>query len=213
MDTRQSNMLLYRLTLLDLGVMSTLLTNKTSNMNLLFWRHKRNKKAIIADSCKQKLPARYHEHFEPIEIPKGKQPTFTTTATVVPHPAAGDDGFLMSMLIAEQTNSVVDGTIFGGNIFGAIIGEEIAESHHHMVDLGGGDTGGGGAQGTWDTPNQAPVYDPTPDYSAPDPTSDYSPSYDNSSSSDSSSYSSSDSSYSSSDSGSSFDSGSSGSDF
>lgn len=153
--------------------------------NLLFWRHKRNKKAIISDKDKAKLPPRYHDHFEPVHGGHGQYSQLPTrpTATVIQHEAAGDDGFLMSMLIAEETDSVVDGTLFGGNLFGAIIGEEISESHYHEVspDYDGGNTGGGGSTGTWDTPSQdtTPSYDPTP-------------SYDNSSSSDSS-YSTSDS--------------------
>lgn len=84
---------------------------------------------------------------------------------------APDDGFLQSMAIGYMTDSTVAGTIGGGNLAGAIIGDMLNDSeshnHNHGFDgFDGGSTQGAGATGSWGDDTKAP--EQTTEQSNPD---------------------------------------------
>src|SRR6185503_4891880 len=84
--------------------------------------------------------------------------TAYTAPAVTRH--ADDDGFITSMLIAEATDSPMLGTLAGGIVAGAIVGEMMAESSHHDSFTGsGGESAGGGASSSWaDTSSSSSDY-------------------------------------------------------
>jgi hypothetical protein len=67
-----------------------------------------------------------------------------------------NDGFLESMLIAYLTDSTMMGTVFGGNITGALIGDMLNDSDN-KVEFGGGEFGGAGAGGSWEVNENSTV--------------------------------------------------------
>lgn len=69
-----------------------------------------------------------------------------------------DDSFIESMLIAYMTDSAEIGTLMGGNMMGAVIGD-LLNTDDQVTDQGfqdgfsGGDFSGGGAGGSWENDN------------------------------------------------------------
>lgn len=64
-----------------------------------------------------------------------------------------DDGFLTSMALGYMTDSALLGTVLGGNMMGAMLGDMLNsndEAKQEFQGFGGGNTGGGGADGSWD---------------------------------------------------------------
>ncbi len=63
----------------------------------------------------------------------------------------GDDGFLESMAIGYLTDSTLIGSIFGGNIAGAAIGDMLNNSDDNKTTefVGGGGFNGGGSRENW----------------------------------------------------------------
>ncbi len=115
------------------------------------WRSKKYPKAVIKQSCLEKIPVHLRSHFvETYEEPTasvgyGSQPSSLVMAMIAEDIA---DGALDSMLIGStnDNNQQVQPDDFQG--------------------FGGGDTGGGGAGDTWTPdPPQSQEYssDPTPD--------------------------------------------------
>lgn len=64
-----------------------------------------------------------------------------------------DDGFLTSMALGYMTDSTLLGTALGGNMAGAMIGDMLNnnEPKQELEGFGGGEFGGGGASGGFDS--------------------------------------------------------------
>ena len=60
-----------------------------------------------------------------------------------------DDSFIESLMLGYMTNSTVEGSLLGGNILGAAIGDALNDTD----EFSGGEFGGAGAGGTWE-PNE-----------------------------------------------------------
>ena len=56
-------------------------------------------------------------------------------------------GFLLSMIVAEETGSTLAGAAIGGDLLGAVVGSELSDANNvsNDVTFGGGDFSGGGA--------------------------------------------------------------------
>ena len=62
-----------------------------------------------------------------------------------------DDSFIESLVIGYFTNSTLEGTLLGGDILGAAIGDALNSTDEFSGgEYGGGEFGGGGAGGTWE---------------------------------------------------------------
>ena len=72
-----------------------------------------------------------------------------------------DDGFLASMAVGYMTDSTLLGTMYGGNMLGAMAGDLLRDDTptplEPSVQYGGGEFGGGGAGGSWGDNNPTPV--------------------------------------------------------
>lgn len=64
----------------------------------------------------------------------------------------GDDGFLASMALGYMTDSTLMGTMLGGNMMGAVVGDMLNDSDRKSEDnvMSGGSFGGSGAGESWD---------------------------------------------------------------
>ena len=117
-------------------------------MNLFFWKHK-EKPEVIKQECYDKLPPHRQVNY----IPTKEQPTHYVDR-VDRSASSGDDGFITSAIIGYATNSTMLGTLGGGNLAGAFVGEMLhGDDTQPDPQYGGGTTGGGGASGSFETPD------------------------------------------------------------
>lgn len=102
----------------------------------------------------------YMEHRENTGSTKTKSSDILITSSIgkklrKEYPNA-DSGFIDSLLIGYLTDSTFDGTIMGGNVLGAMIGDTLNDSDQKegFTDgFGGGEYSGGGASGEWYGPD------------------------------------------------------------
>lgn len=105
-------------------------------MNLLFWRHKKDKH-IIKNDCYNKLPDSHQIHYERTD----EQPTHYVDNT----------DYVTPILIAEMLSS-------SDSDSGASIPDS-APAQDSFSGFGGGDFGGGGSSDSFDTPDSSSSYD------------------------------------------------------
>ena len=98
-------------------------------MNLFFWKHK-EKPEVIKQECYDKLPPHRQVNY----IPTKEQPTHYVDR-VDRSASSGDDGFITSAIIGYATNSTMLGTLGGGNLAGAFVGEMVVLKHQMITHL------------------------------------------------------------------------------
>lgn len=124
------------------------------------------KKYFDEREVKTIVPVGKSAHGKTTNVKKVSQAEYDTRrANLVTQYPDRDDSFIESLMWGYITDSTIMGSVMGGNIMGAMIGDALNTSDEIPVEFGGGEGGGAGSGGSWDeNQNNDNVQSDTTDY-------------------------------------------------